>query len=73
MRILIDKIKKWDRIIFYIVGIYLLFSGVRIIIASYMHHIVFYPDELLYHTFAYNFAHGKGLTIYGVPSRFYKV
>jgi len=30
MRILIDKIKKWDRIIFYIVGIYLLFSGVRI-------------------------------------------
>lgn len=73
MRILIDKIKKWDRVIFYIVGIYLLFSGVRIIIASYMHHIVFYPDELLYHTFAYNFAHGKGLTIYGVPSRFYKV
>jgi uncharacterized membrane protein len=38
-----------------------------------MHHIVFYPDELLYHTSAYNFAHGKGLTIYGLPSRFYKV
>ena len=55
-----------------VVGMYLVMTIVRIYIGRYMHHITFYPDEMLYHTFAYNFVHGKGMTIYGLPAGFYK-
>lgn len=63
---------KKRRLLIIIALLYVGMTIVRVYLGRYMHHITFYPDEMLYHTFAYNFVHGKGMTIYGLPAGFYK-